>query len=310
MQQWGNKRYHSLDYALKKRYGGKVVKLAIDAGFTCPNRDGSKGRTGCLFCSESGSGDFAGDCKLDIEEQLQEQRALLAEKWCANRFIAYFQSFSNTYGPSDRLRDLYDRALASPEILGMAIATRPDLIDEDTADLLASYGDRLTWVELGLQSSHPMSMERLQLRYKRGDVEQAVALLKNRGIDVVVHVIFGLPWESTEETLETIDYVNALGVQGIKIHMLHILEQTGLGRIHAQRPFSLLTREAYMALVVSALGALDPEIVIHRLTGDGKKDQLVAPRWILDKRAVLNGIDRRLKEQKVYQGLFFEEESS
>lgn len=310
MERWGNKRYHSLDYALKERYGGKVVKLAVDGGFTCPNRDGSKGRSGCLYCSESGSGDFAGDRNHSVADQLRDQRALLASKWRANRFIAYFQSFSNTYAPPERLRDLYDQALEAPGIVGLAVATRPDLIDEKTVDLLTSYGDRLAWVELGLQSSHPMSMERLQLRYKREEVEQAVALLRNSGIDVVVHVIFGLPWETAEETLETIDYVNALGVQGIKIHMLHILKQTGLGRIHARHPFSLLSREAYISLVVSALGALDPGIVIHRLTGDGKKEDLMGPGWILNKRAVLNGIDHRLKERSIHQGIFWEEEES
>ena len=307
MRFWGDKRYHSLDHALRKRYGGKVIKLSVDAGFTCPNRDGSKGFTGCLYCSEQGSGDFAGDRSLAIADQLEAQKALLARKWQADRYIAYFQSFSNTYGPPERLRHLYEEALAVPGIVGLAIATRPDLIDPKTVDLLASYGEHLSWVELGLQSSHPMSMERLQLRYRRDDVERAVELLRDRGINVVVHVIFGLPWESHEEVLETIDFVNALGVQGIKIHMLHVLEHTGLARMHMKRPFSLLTRNAYISLVVSALSVLDPEIVVHRMTGDGKKEELLAPRWILNKRAVLNGIDRRLKEEGIHQGLYYEE---
>jgi len=301
---WGDKRYHSLDYELKKIFGEKVLKLSLNGNFTCPNRDGTIGTKGCLFCSEKGSGEFAAPAKLSISEQIQQQKKFLSKKWTANKYIAYFQSFTNTYAPVQQLKQKYKEALSSPDIVGLAIATRPDCLPEETLNLLEELNQiTYLWIELGLQTIHEQTAKLIRRGYDIACFENAIAELKKRNIPVVAHLIFGLPYETEQDMLASVQYIAATGIQGIKIHLLHILKDTDLYRFYQEHPFPLLTQEKYISLIVDALEILPPEMVIHRLTGDGAQDLLFAPKWSINKKAVLNGIQHELKKRNTYQGI-------
>jgi len=301
---WGDKRYHSLDYELKKIFGEKVLKLSLNGNFTCPNRDGTIGTKGCLFCSEKGSGEFAAPAKLSISEQIQQQKKFLSKKWTANKYIAYFQSFTNTYAPVQQLKQKYKEALSSPDIVGLAIATRPDCLPEETLNLLEELNQiTYLWIELGLQTIHEQTAKLIRRGYDIACFENAIAELKKRNIPVVAHLIFGLPYETEQDMLASVQYIAATGIQGIKIHLLHILKDTDLYRFYQEHPFPLLTQEKYISLIVNALEILPPEMVIHRLTGDGAQDLLFAPKWSINKKAVLNGIQHELKKRNTYQGI-------
>lgn len=298
---WGGKRFHSLDYELKKTFGVKVAKLSLDAGFTCPTRDGTKGSRGCLFCSSRGSGDFtrAGS----ITRQMNEQAEAALKKWGDCSYIAYFQSYTNTYAEVSVLRKLFDEALAFPRTVGLAVATRCDCLSDDVLDLLEEYGKRVfLWVELGLQSSDDKTGSLIRRGFATAEFDEAVNRLYNRNIRSVAHLIAGLPGEDKNGLISSVRHVASLPVWGIKIHMLHVLYDSDLYGYYLSSPFSLFDREDYIEAVCDCLEILRPEMVIHRLTGDGKKENLLMPLWTLDKRRVLTEIDQELTRRKSFQG--------
>lgn len=308
---WHGKPYYALDAYLKNTYGEKLYKIAIDAGFTCPNRDGSLGRDGCIFCSAGGSGDYAVKTAEypSVSEQLAAGISLFHHKKTGARFIAYFQAYTNTYGPLPRLYALYREALNEPSVAGISIATRPDCVSEDVVTmltgLLAEYPDKFIWVELGLQTIHAETAALIRRGYPLSVYDACVSMLHGAHIPVVTHVILGLPGELKEHMLSTIEHLNRQAIWGIKLQLLHVLQGTGLAKLYAQGAYQPLTQEAYTDLVIECLEHLSPDIVIHRLTGDGPQGLLLAPRWSLDKRGVLNTLHRTMKQQDAYQGRLY-----
>lgn len=311
---WGDKPYHTLDYELKARFGEKVYKIALDAGMTCPNRDGSCGNRGCIFCSEGGSGDFAGRGD-SVKKQLDDGFTHFRDKKTGNLFIAYFQSFTNTYAPADRLEKLYREALDEPQITGISIATRPDCLDADIILLLdrlnreyAKKG-KFIWVELGLQTIHEETAVFIRRGYTLSVFESAVKSLNNINIPVIAHVILGLPGEDKRKMLKTCSYLSnkTFGViSGIKLQLLHVLKNTDLAALYDNKYFETLSPEEYIDIVISCLEVLRPDIVIHRVTGDGPKNLLIAPLWSLDKRNVLNTLHKEMKRRGTYQSAKYE----
>lgn len=305
---WGEKPYRSLDWQLKNQFGEKVYKLALNGGMSCPNRDGKVGRGGCIFCSEGGSGDFAADGHLSVTEQIAFQKESLRKKKPAKKYIAYFQAYTNTYAPVEYLRKIFTEAIADPEVVILSVATRPDCLPEEVLDLLAELNkQKPVWIELGLQTMHEETAQMIHRGYDLACFEQAVKELRRRDIDVIVHTILGLPMEGTKEVLETITYLNQMDIQGIKLQLLHILKGTELGRIYLEQEKETevirpMTMEEYIDLVIACVEHLSPEITIHRLTGDGPKDLLIAPLWSSRKRTVLNEIHSELKKRNVWQG--------
>jgi hypothetical protein len=299
---WNDKRYHTLDYELKKIFGEKTIKLSIDGNFTCPNRDGTIGRKGCIFCSDRGSGDFTQRGKT-ITEQIAEQKQFMSKKWKSNTYIAYFQNYTNTYDTVDNLRKKFYEAVSCENIKGIAIATRPDCISDEIADLLEELSHKtFLWVELGLQSIHDKTAELIRRGYCLEQFNHAVEILKSKNIKTVVHLIMGLPGESKEQMLNSVKYISSLNIWGVKIHMLHILENTDLAEYYVKNPFVILSQEEYVNLVCDALELLKGDIVVHRITGDGKKSDLIEPRWTLNKLNVLSDIDKILKIRGSFQG--------
>lgn len=309
---WGEKPYRSLDWQLKTQFGEKVYKLALSGGMSCPNRDGKVGRGGCIFCSEGGSGDFAADGHLSVKEQIAIQKEALRYKKPARKYIAYFQAYTNTYAPVDYLERIFTEAIEDPEVVILSIATRPDCLPEDVLDLLARLNQQKpVWVELGLQTMHEESAQIIHRGYDLACFERAVSGLRSREMDVIVHTILGLPGEGREEVLQTIDYLNHMDIQGIKLQLLHILKGTQLGQIYLEQKegqefISPMTMEAYIDLVIDCVEHLSPEITIHRLTGDGPKELLLAPMWSTRKRTVLNEIHKELKKRDAWQGKRYE----
>lgn len=303
---WDDKRYHSLNYHLRQQFGEKIGKIALDGGFTCPNRDGSLAWGGCLFCSPSGSGDFIAAREKSMAEQFAQGREGLQKKWAVNKYIAYLQSFTNTYAPTEKLRQVYETALAQPGVAGLSIATRPDCLPDEVLDLLAelNYHHYLT-VELGLQTIHERSADYFNLKYHYQDFLQAVDNLRTRQINVCAHVILGLPGEDRDDMLATANAVARLPIQGIKIQLLHLMRGTPLAKIYENQSFPFLSKEEYVDLVVSFLEILPPQMVIHRLTGDSPRKTLIGPAWSMDKRSVLNAIDRELLIKNSWQGKFY-----
>ena len=300
---WGDKPYHSLDYALKQQFGEKVYKLTLNAGCTCPNRDGTLGTRGCLFCSEGGSGEFAADPALSVTRQIEESKALLAGKRPVQKYIAYFQAYTNTYGPIRRLEEVFTEAASHPEIAALSIATRPDCLGPGVLTLLARLKRiKPLWIELGLQTIHGETAAFVRRGYDLPCYTRAVEELESLGIPVITHVILGLPGESLQQMLETVSFVNALPVSGIKLQLLHILKHTDLADYYERHPFPLFTLETYVQAVISCLEICRPDMVIHRLTGDGPKDLLVAPLWSSSKRHVLNTIHQTLRQRNTWQG--------
>lgn len=300
---WGDKRYHTLNYELRKTFGKKAIKLSLDGGFTCPNRDGTIGHRGCIFCGRKGSGEFAATRRMDIKEQIKEQKKLLRNKWDTDRYIAYFQNFTSTYSSYEDLREKYYTALSQKGVVGLAIATRPDCLPDRVLDLLEEINkETYLWVELGLQTIHDKSAKFIRRGYPLRVYDEAVKKLKDRNIKVVSHLIFGLPCETREDILESVKYVASTDTWGVKFHMLYIQKDTDLYKYYLKNPFPILTRDEYISLVVDALELLPKEMVVHRVTGDGKKELLYEPRWTLDKLRVLSGIDRELKLRNSYQG--------
>ncbi|SJZ66718.1 hypothetical protein SAMN02745174_01240 [Cetobacterium ceti] len=298
-----NNRFYSLNDYFKENFHEKIYKVSLDGGFTCPNRDGKVARGGCLFCSESGSGDFAGNKTKPINEQIEEQLELISGKFSQGKVIAYFQNFTNTYGDVEYLRKIFYEALNHPRVMGLAIGTRPDCLPEDVLDLLSEINEKyFLWVELGLQTIDEGVAKIINRGYKLKVYVDSALELKKRNIKVVTHLIIGLPEEGDRGTLEGAKLVNSVGSWGIKIHLLHILKNTPLAIYYKNKPFKVFEMNEYIDYVVDILEVLNPTVVIHRLTGDGKKEDLIEPLWSLNKRAVLNGIHKRLKERETYQG--------
>jgi radical SAM protein (TIGR01212 family) len=300
---WGNRNYHTLDYEMKKEFGKKVIKLSLDGGFSCPNRDGRIDTRGCLFCGEEGSGEFAAPKSLSIKEQIEYQIKTLSPKWKTDKYIAYFQNFTNTYGSVEKIRKLYDEALSIPGIVGIAIATRPDSISSDVMDLLSEYNKKTyLWLELGLQTIHDHTASIIRRGYKLECFDNTLIELNQRNIKTVIHLIAGLPGENKSDFLESIKYIASKNIWGIKIHLLYVHKNTDLEEYYYNGKLKFLSIEEYVEFVVDALERIPSEFVIHRVTGDGKRELLVGPKWSLSKFEVLNEIDYEFKKRGSYQG--------
>ena len=311
MTLWNDKPYHSLDYELKRRFGEKIYRLALNGGMTCPNRDGRIGYGGCIFCSGDGSGEFAADPAHSIRQQIAEARERLAGKRQANHYIAYFQAYTNTYAPVSYLRSIFTEAISCPEIVLLSVATRPDCLQPEIVKLLSELNRiKPVWVELGLQTIHENTAALIRRGYPLSVYEDAVSRLRVHGIEVVTHVILGLPGESREQMLQTIRYLNSRDIQGIKLQLLHILKGTDLAVLYEQEPFHVFTLEEYVDMILSCAEQLRPDLVIHRLTGDGPKDLLMAPLWSSSKRHVLNTIHREFRLRDTWQGKYYRKEWS
>lgn len=303
---WGDKPYRSLNYHLQERYGEKIYKVSLNGGMTCPNRDGTLGTRGCIFCSAGGSGDFAGDRQLSITQQIESQKQHLLQKFPARHFIAYFQAYTNTYAPRDYLERIFTEAIAHPDIVSISIGTRPDCLDSEVLSLLEQLCQiKPVTVELGLQTIHDRTARFIRRGYDLSCFETAVRRLRDRNIEVVVHTILGLPGETREDMLQTVRYLNTRDIQGIKLQLLHVLRGTDLAAYYENPGFPVLTEEAYIDLVINCLEYLSPEITIHRLTGDGPKALLIAPLWSSRKKAVLNELHRQLRLRNTYQGRLY-----
>ncbi|MBR4283405.1 MAG: TIGR01212 family radical SAM protein [Anaerotignum sp.] len=299
-----NKPYRSLNEYYREIFGRKTAKISLDGGFTCPNRDGTCGERGCLFCSAGGSGDFAENAALSITEQVENGKAQTSDKWKDPAYVAYFQAFTNTYAPVEELRRKYEEALSCEGVEGISIATRSDCLPEDVLELLSELNQKTRlWVELGLQTSDEDSARFIRRGYPLSVFEKAVHDLAERDIPVIVHVILGLPNETRETVLNTIDCINRLPVQGIKLQLLHVLSDSDLTEIYENGGYTPLTKEEYISLVGDCIAHLREDIVIHRLTGDGDKNTLLAPLWSLRKRDVLNSLHKYLKENNIRQGM-------
>lgn len=300
---WNYKNYHTLDFELKKHFGEKTIKLSINGGFTCPNRNGQINTRGCIFCNEKGSGDFGGDVNKSINKQIKEQVQFMSKKWISNTYIAYFQSFTNTYDSVENLKAKYDEAIENPMIKGLAIATRPDCINEEIASLLSEYNNKTyLWIELGLQTIHRESAKFIRRGYELDVFDKAISLLKKYNIKVVVHLILGLPGESHDDMLESVRYISKSQVWGIKLHLLHVLRNTDLENYFRTSNMKLMSFDEYINTVCDCLEIIPQDIVIHRLTGDGNKKDLIGPEWSLHKLKVLSGIDVELRRRNTYQG--------
>lgn len=299
-------RYYSLNDYCKKVFGEKVYRLSLSGGMTCPNRDGTLSYGGCAFCSAGGSGDFAADAVLPISEQLVQARQKISSKTHCRKFIAYFQSFTNTYAPVDVLRQLYTQAMAEDEIVALSIGTRSDCLPLETQKLLFQLNEiKPVWVELGLQSIHAATLSAMNTHTTVSQFDAAVTALHSHGISVIAHVILGFPGETKEMMKATVRHVAALPVSGIKLQLLHVLRGTALADQYLCHPFPMMELDEYCDLVIDCLELLPPEMVIHRLTGDGPRKLLIAPSWSTDKKRILNTIHHRLKERDTRQGEHF-----
>lgn len=295
--------YHSLNEELQKRFGTKVYKLALDGGFTCPNRDGTLGTHGCIFCSGSGSGEFAANSAANIPQQIEQAKQRVAAKNRTGKYIAYFQNFTNTYGSVERMKRLFGAAIRHPEIVALSIATRPDCLPDEVLMLLqALNAQKPVWVELGLQTIHPTSAAYIRRGYDLPVFDNAIAQLRHAGLETIVHQIIGLPGETDTQIVQTARYIGQSGASGVKLHLLHVLRDTDLALDYAAGKFQTLTLEHYILLLEQCLQVLPPEVVIHRLTGDGAKRDLIAPLWSADKKYVLNAIRTAFIRDNLVQG--------
>ena len=289
-------KYYSFNQYCRDIFGEKVYKIALNAGFTCPNRDGTLGSRGCIFCSGAGSGEFAEDKSLSIAEQINEGKKRVGRKIKNGKYIAYFQAFTNTYAPVEKLRKIYNEAITQPDIVGLSIATRPDCLSDEVVKLLEEFNKKVPlWVELGLQTIHPKTAEYIRRGYSLDIYDDAVMRLKKSGINVVVHVILGLPGETEEQMLRTVSYVAKSGADGIKLQLLHVIKGTDLEKEYVTGKFRTLEMEEYIDLIIKCLKVLPENMVVHRLTGDGDKRTLVAPLWSADKKRVMNRLMERIR---------------
>ncbi len=301
-------RYYTLNQYLKEQFHEKVYKLSLNGGMTCPNRDGTLGNHGCIFCSEGGSGDFTSSATLPIKEQIEEGKLRLKNKKTGQKFIAYFQAFTNTYAPISWLKKIFYEAIEPEEIVALSIGTRPDCLSDEVLALLKELNQQKpVFVELGLQTIYEQSAKFIRRGYPLSCFHDAVYRLKNIGCNVVVHMILGLPNETNEMILEEIRYLNKLPIDGIKLHLLHILKNTDLATYYERHPFPTYSLEEYADLIIDCINELRPDIVVHRITGDGPKNLLIAPLWSGNKKVVLNTMHHRMKEQNCIQGKNYKE---
>lgn len=309
MELFGEKRYHSWNHHLRRHFGEKIFKIPLDAGFDCPNRDGSVAFGGCTFCSERGSGDFAGDRADDLVTQFETIKGRIHRKWKQGKYIGYFQAYTNTYAPVETLRTYFETILAQKDVVGLAIATRPDCLPDDVVDYLAELNERTyLWVELGLQTVHERTAQLINRAHDYQCYVDGVTKLRRHGIRVCSHIINGLPLESYEMMLETAKEVAKLDVQGIKIHLLHLLKKTAMVKQYEKGLLELMSLDDYVKLVVDQLEILPPSMIIHRLTGDGPGDLMIGPMWSMNKWSVLNAIEAELKARDSWQGKFYQKE--
>ena len=301
-----NKRYHTLNYYLKNKFNCKVYKVSINAGFTCPNIDGTKGYGGCIYCSKSGSGEHGGNPQDDLVKQFYDVKNVIDKKWPNSKYIAYFQARTNTYAPLEVLKSKYEEVLKIDNVIGLSIATRCDAITDDTLDYLEELNKRtyLT-IELGLQTIHEKTSKLINRGHTLKEFDTMVKKLRDRNIEVVVHIINGLPYETEDMMLNTIKHLNKLDIQGIKIHMLNIVKDTTLETLYNKEHFHILTKEEYIDIVIKQLELLKPEIVIHRITSDPDISTLVEPTWLLKKFCLLNDIDKEMVKRNTYQGRYY-----
>lgn len=301
-----SKSYNSLSAELKRVFGCKVQRISVDAGFSCPNRDGSLDTQGCIFCGGNGSGSHGILRDLPIQAQLEDGKRIMRRKYRASRFIAYFQAYSNTYASVEQLRELFEQALAVPEVVGLIVATRPDCLPEDVLDYLRELSGRTyLWLELGMQSMHDSTLRFINRRHDHACLADAVQRARSRDVRVCAHVILGLPGETRQDMLAMAGELNRLGVAGVKLHLLHVMIGTRLAELYEQGEIVMLGRDEYAGLVCDFLELLDPRILIHRLTGDGGHDHLIAPLWSLKKFEVLNLIDAVMLQRGARQGSRF-----
>ena len=298
-----NKRYHTLDYFYKTKFNSKVFKISLNAGFSCPNIDGTVGYGGCIYCSKTGSGEFAGNVKDSIEKQFNTIKEMMHNKWKDGKYIAYFQARTNTYAPVERLKEIYEPVIKYDNVIGLNIATRADSITDECLEYLEDLNKRtyLT-IELGLQTINEKTSKLINRCHTLECFENMVNKLRERDINVVVHIINGLPYETKEDMLNTVKYLNKLDIQGIKIHMLSIINDTPLAELYEKEKFHVLTKEEYVDIVINQLELLRPEIVIHRITGDPDPKDLIEPHWLIKKFGVLNDIDKGMVKRDTYQG--------
>ena len=302
------KHYLTLNNYLKDKYNEKVFKVSLNGGFSCPNRDGKISTKGCLFCSAKGSGDFAGDKNLSIKEQFYQITNKLKDKWPTGSYIAYFQANTNTYGTVSELKERYDQIIKDGKLLDekikiLSIATRPDCLSDNILDLLDNLNKTIPlWIELGFQTSNENTAKYINRGYNNECFLNAVKKLKLLGITVIVHIINGLPNETKDDMINTVKFLQNLNIDGIKIHMLHVIKNSPLGSIYLESPFPLLSLEEYVDIVINQLRLLPPNVVIHRITGDADKNELIGPTWTLKKFVVMNEIDKKMRKNNYYQG--------
>ena len=298
-----NKRYHTLDYYYKNKFNQKIFKVSLNANFSCPNIDGTVGYGGCIYCSKTGSGEFAGNKEDELEKQFIEVRDNMLKKWPKAKYIGYFQARTNTYAPENELKKLYNKILIQKDVVGLNISTRPDAITDECIEYLNELNKQtyLT-IELGLQTINPQTTKLINRCHSLECFEETLKKLRAKNIDVVVHIINGLPYETKDDMINTVKYLNKLDIQGIKIHMLSILKDTPLETLYRIKNFHILTKEEYIDIVIEQLELLRPEIVIHRITGDPKIEDLVEPKWLTKKFCILNDIDKEMVKRNTYQG--------
>lgn len=300
-----NKRYHTLNYYLKNKFNTKVFKVSLNGGFTCPNLDGTKGYGGCIYCSKSGSGDFGGNPNKDLTTQFKEIKEVESKKWPNSKYIAYFQARTNTYAPLEVLKAKYEEVLKIDDVIGLFIATRCDAITDETLDYLEELNKRtFLTIELGLQTTNEKTSKLINRCHTLKEFEDMVKRLRKRNINVVIHIINGLPYETETDMLNTVRYLNKLDIQGIKIHMLCIIKDTPLETLYQKEKFHILTKEEYIDIVIKQLELLREDIVIHRITSDPDKNSLIEPTWLLKKFCLLNDIDKEMVKRDTYQGKY------
>ena len=307
MKLWNGRRYYSLDCYLKETFGEKLYKLSLNGGMTCPNRDGKISTGGCIFCSEGGSGEFAALC-TDISQQIDYAKSLVQDKFNGDKYIAYFQAYTNTYAPIEYLRELFMPVIQRNDIAVLSVATRPDCLEDDKIQLISELAKiKPVWIELGLQTMHQTTADFINRGYPLECYETAVKNLKQAGAEIITHIIVGLPYESREDMLQTAQYVGQF-TDGIKIQLLHVLKNTRLAELYENGLFETLNEYEYISLVADMISVLPQSVVIHRLTGDGDKNLLISPKWSGDKRRILNLINHELKVRNIYQGIFIDKD--
>ena len=307
MKLWNGRRYYSLDCYLKETFGEKLYKLSLNGGMTCPNRDGKISTGGCIFCSEGGSGEFAAPC-TDISQQIDYAKSLVQDKFNGDKYIAYFQAYTNTYAPIEYLRELFMPVIQRNDIAVLSVATRPDCLEDDKIQLISELAKiKPVWIELGLQTMHQTTADFINRGYPLECYETAVKNLKQAGAEIITHIIVGLPYESREDMLQTAQYVGQF-TDGIKIQLLHVLKNTRLAELYENGLFETLNEYEYISLVADMISVLPENVVIHRLTGDGDKNLLISPKWSGDKRRILNLINHEMKVRNIYQGIFIDKD--